>query len=210
MALRQDMISNAVDFLKDPRVISSPTDRKRKFLLSRGMTEEEIDEAFRLSSNPQIPAVVPVTGHSINQAPVQQNQRQTVPFPDIPWKLLAFLLVICTGLGNTLQFLFRKFVVSYFWPSPTPNPEQQALVEIKREMKSLTDQVKERQEFIRCTISQMRESTSLLQAEKKKYKQERSEASKQQFPIVESLKTEISDLKQLLPGVVQKLASIQK
>jgi hypothetical protein len=62
-SVREEMVANAIEFLQDSRVVSSPEDKKRKyelhslllnsstrFLTSRGMTEEEINEAFRRGS----------------------------------------------------------------------------------------------------------------------------------------------------------------
>lgn len=45
--LREDQIRNAIEFLQDPRIIPSPLDRKKKFLQSKGLTDEEINEAIK-------------------------------------------------------------------------------------------------------------------------------------------------------------------
>ena len=47
---RKNIIDNAVDFLIDPRVVNASDDKKRSFLKSKGMTDEEINEAYALSS----------------------------------------------------------------------------------------------------------------------------------------------------------------
>jgi len=44
--LREEMVANAVAFLTHPKVMNSPEDRKRKFLKQKGLTDEEINEAF--------------------------------------------------------------------------------------------------------------------------------------------------------------------
>lgn len=45
--LRDDQIQNAVKFLSHPRVRGSPVIHRRSFLEKKGLTKEEIDEAFR-------------------------------------------------------------------------------------------------------------------------------------------------------------------
>jgi hypothetical protein len=45
--MREDYIQNAVKFLSHPRVKGSPVFHRRSFLEKKGLTSEEIDEAFR-------------------------------------------------------------------------------------------------------------------------------------------------------------------
>lgn len=45
--MREDQVQNAVKFLQHPRVKGSPVVYRRSFLERKGLTKEEIDEAFR-------------------------------------------------------------------------------------------------------------------------------------------------------------------
>lgn len=45
--MREDQIQNAVNFLQHPKVRGSPVVHRRSFLEKKGLTKEEIDEAFR-------------------------------------------------------------------------------------------------------------------------------------------------------------------
>lgn len=45
--MREDYIQNAVKFLSHPKVKGSPVFHRRSFLEKKGLTKEEIDEAFR-------------------------------------------------------------------------------------------------------------------------------------------------------------------
>jgi hypothetical protein len=45
--MREDYIQNAVKFLSHPKVKGSPVFHRRSFLEKKGLTNEEIDEAFR-------------------------------------------------------------------------------------------------------------------------------------------------------------------
>lgn len=45
--IREDQVQNAVRFLSHPKVKGSPVVYRRSFLEKKGLTKEEIDEAFR-------------------------------------------------------------------------------------------------------------------------------------------------------------------
>ena len=45
--IREDQVRNAVSFLSHPKVRGSPIVHRRSFLERKGLTREEIDEAFR-------------------------------------------------------------------------------------------------------------------------------------------------------------------
>lgn len=45
--IREDQVQNAVKFLSHPKVRGSPVMYRRSFLEKKGLTKEEIDEAFR-------------------------------------------------------------------------------------------------------------------------------------------------------------------
>lgn len=45
--VREEQVENAVKFLSHPRVKESPVMYRRSFLERKGLTKEEIDEAFR-------------------------------------------------------------------------------------------------------------------------------------------------------------------
>ncbi|KAG6517191.1 hypothetical protein ZIOFF_020571 [Zingiber officinale] len=50
--LREDQVQNAINFLSHPKVRSSPVVHRRSFLEKKGLTKEEIDEAFRRVPDP--------------------------------------------------------------------------------------------------------------------------------------------------------------
>ncbi|CAM0879455.1 unnamed protein product [Alopecurus aequalis] len=52
-AVREDYIQNAVKFLAHPKVKGSPVSYRYSFLEKKGLTKEEIDEAFRRVPDPQ-------------------------------------------------------------------------------------------------------------------------------------------------------------
>jgi len=45
--MREDLVQSAVSFLKHPKVVTSLDGQRRSFLENKGLTVDEIDEAFR-------------------------------------------------------------------------------------------------------------------------------------------------------------------
>ena len=45
--LRPEFVENARRFFVNPKIRSTPLDEQRRFLLSKGVTQPEIDEALR-------------------------------------------------------------------------------------------------------------------------------------------------------------------
>ncbi|AQK88751.1 Peroxisomal membrane protein PEX14 [Zea mays] len=50
--LREDLVQSAVSFLKHPKVVASSDGQRRSFLVNKGLTMDEIDEAFRRLQSP--------------------------------------------------------------------------------------------------------------------------------------------------------------
>ncbi|CAD6273397.1 unnamed protein product [Miscanthus lutarioriparius] len=69
--VREDYVQNAVKFLSHPKVRGSPVVYRRSFLEKKGLTTEEIDEAFRRVPDPQ-PSTAATT--SPQQQVSNQNQ----------------------------------------------------------------------------------------------------------------------------------------
>ncbi|KAL9266819.1 Peroxisomal membrane protein PEX14-like protein [Drosera capensis] len=79
--IREDQVQNAVQFLSHPKVRGSPVIHRRNFLERKGLTKEEIDEAFRRVPDPS-PDYTSTQATSSNQAngqlkPSSNIQQQT-------------------------------------------------------------------------------------------------------------------------------------
>ncbi|KAG4389922.1 hypothetical protein AAZX31_06G174100 [Glycine max] len=104
--LREEQIQNAVKFLSHPKVRGSPVIHRRSFLEKKGLTKEEIDEAFRRV--PDSPPSVQTAG--INQdgqlKPSSNIQQQGQP------QALQLTVPASTGVTTTLGTLSRR---SFHW-----------------------------------------------------------------------------------------------
>ncbi|XP_020100084.1 peroxisomal membrane protein PEX14-like [Ananas comosus] len=78
--IREDQIENAVKFLSHPKVRGSPVVHRRSFLEQKGLTKEEIDEAFRRVPDPSsnassVEATTATTVAQTKPSTVMQPQR---------------------------------------------------------------------------------------------------------------------------------------
>ncbi|GFP92343.1 peroxisomal membrane protein pex14 [Phtheirospermum japonicum] len=128
--IREDQIQNAVKFLSHPKVKGSPVIYRRSFLERKGLTKEEIDEAFRRVPDPS-PAVTttqPVVTNQDGQIKSSPNGQQQLaeqvlqPAPVGPvakmgiisqfhWyhAILAVGFLAASGAGTAV--LFKKTIV---------------------------------------------------------------------------------------------------
>ncbi|KAL0718352.1 hypothetical protein Bca4012_067674 [Brassica carinata] len=72
--IREDQIQNAIKFLSHPRVRGSPVIHRRSFLERKGLTKEEIDEAFR-----RVPDPSPSSQPNVNTQDGQQAVSNVQP-----------------------------------------------------------------------------------------------------------------------------------
>eukprot|EP00271_Cylindrocystis_brebissonii_P000798 TRINITY_DN1099_c1_g1_i2.p1 TRINITY_DN1099_c1_g1~~TRINITY_DN1099_c1_g1_i2.p1 ORF type:complete len:1081 (+),score=340.67 TRINITY_DN1099_c1_g1_i2:235-3477(+) len=82
VALREDHVRNAVNFLAHPNVKGSPVKYRRSFLESKGLTADEIDEAFRRVPDPPSgngTASVSVTTPAATTASAQSGVQEAAP-----------------------------------------------------------------------------------------------------------------------------------
>ncbi|XP_043723748.1 peroxisomal membrane protein PEX14 [Telopea speciosissima] len=79
--MREEQVQNAVKFLSHPRVRGSPVIYRRSFLEKKGLTKEEIDEAFSRvpDPTPTVTNVQPATSNQDGQLKSSANMQAQVP-----------------------------------------------------------------------------------------------------------------------------------
>ncbi|KAK7411115.1 hypothetical protein VNO78_02523 [Psophocarpus tetragonolobus] len=104
--LREEQIQNAVKFLSHPKVRGSPVVHRRSFLEKKGLTKEEIDEAFRRvpDSAPSVQtAGVSQEGQLKPSSNIQQQGQPLALQPTVP---------ASTGVTSKLGTMSRR---SFHW-----------------------------------------------------------------------------------------------
>ena len=115
MALREDQIANSVGFLTHPSVVSRSPQEKSDFLLQKGLSLDEIKEAFKRADaqlgRTSSPTSGAAAGSPAAAAPVAPTViYQQMPAPEPPWwssvlAPAALLLSASTGLAYVYKTL---------------------------------------------------------------------------------------------------------
>lgn len=138
MAPREELVTSAVTFLRDPSVASSPLDKRLEFLKSKNLTQEEIDLA--LSQAGGGPTQSPPANQPYYPPPQQYQQPPPgyypppygsqwppAPPPEPPkrdWRDLFILATTITGASYALYVLANRYIKPLIAP-PTPPQLQQ-------------------------------------------------------------------------------------
>lgn len=147
--MNEELIVSAISFLKDPNVLSSPLTKKVEFLESKGLNQQEIEEALkRANSNESTANSTAVTQPPKDQHQQQQNQHQqlqqapidyynpTPPqLPDRSWKDYFIMATATAGVTYGLYQVVSKYLV------PTIIPAKQSSID--------EDKAKINEEFIK-------------------------------------------------------------
>lgn len=138
--LRQKRIDTAVRFLQNPKVVETPLSRKKQFLLKKGLKEDEIEEALRLSGTPldEDSSLPPSPAR-----PLRSAIGPSVPPlpPPVPWRSYMGAAILGGGIGYTLAHLFKAFVLPYFYHKKST--EQEKLEAIETSVNQLQENVKD-------------------------------------------------------------------
>jgi peroxin-14 len=96
---RQDLVDNAIKFLRDPKVQEASLAKKTAFLESKGLTNSEIEEALSKATNnssaPQLPSR-------------DQNAHQIVNHTN-PWTSFAYAVVGMGALSYGVYHICKVF-----------------------------------------------------------------------------------------------------
>lgn len=115
--LREEFVKKAEDFLRHPKVVSASREKKVQFLRDKGVMAEEIDEAFRRVELGHGSQGVVAQGAPVQRYPMQPSySMQQGGYPmqlvgpvqvEMPWKSLAVMILLCSGIGTLLSFVIK-------------------------------------------------------------------------------------------------------
>ncbi|XAR72631.1 hypothetical protein NMG60_11019342 [Bertholletia excelsa] len=106
--IRQEQVQNAVKFLSHPKVRGSPVMYRRSFLERKGLTKEEIDEAFRLvpDTHPNVSSAQPASTNQDGQMKSSSNGQPQVSTQSLQPAAAAPAGVI-SKMGTSTWYQFR-------------------------------------------------------------------------------------------------------
>ncbi|XP_009800698.1 peroxisomal membrane protein PEX14-like [Nicotiana sylvestris] len=127
--VREDQVQNAIKFLSHPRVRGSPVMYRRSFLERKGLTKEEIDEAFRRvpDPSPSVSSTQPVTANeddkmksssttqTLAASALQSNTMTKMGyFSHFHWTHAVMAVGILAASGAGTALLFKHTIIPRF------------------------------------------------------------------------------------------------
>lgn len=128
--MNEDLINSAVSFLSDPNVASSPLTKKVEFLESKGLNQQEIEEALNranashLTTNTTGVSRAPTAPEP--QPPIDYYNMAPPPLPERSWKDYFIMATATAGVTYGLYQVVSKYLI----PSIIP-PSQSSIEDDK-------------------------------------------------------------------------------
>lgn len=195
--LREELISSAMTFLKDPQVSNSPLAKKIEFLESKELTNEEIQEALRRSGlsdtttpNTNTSATaqpLPTSNPSSTYPPAQTpppygyaTYNAPPPVPQRDWRDYFVMATVTAGVGYGIYELARRYVLPLIMP-PTPT----ALEADKKALEA---------EFARAqtVLDQLQKDNEELKASEEARTKKVDEALEELESVINQVKTQVA------------------
>ncbi|KAL1921816.1 uncharacterized protein VTP21DRAFT_10458 [Calcarisporiella thermophila] len=216
-SLREDLVQQAVKFLQDPKVQTSPLAKKVSFLESKGMTSDEIEEAVsRASGKSSSPTTTTTTVTQAN-SPGASNVPpgmaaapggQMVPYamaPPLPprrdWRDVFIACVVAGGFGYGVWTLAKHYLAPMLqMPSSDElEKDKKALDEqfdkVAKELEDMRTETSEAKKTVEEQSSQIK--TSLYEMEK--LLEELREQEGKRNEELKSLQEEVDNIKAQIP-----------
>lgn len=150
---REELISIATKFLKNPKIQQSPLTHKQKFLKSKGLTDEEISIAIERSLIPS------QDNHTLVTIPPQQI---LLPQPTF-WSRFRDIgnsIALIAGALYALYLFYKKYIYSFFFGKKKKKTLEDSILDLE---KSLTGKVKSVQDDVKKTSIEIGHLSSLVQ-----------------------------------------------
>nr|XP_033332245.1 peroxisomal membrane protein PEX14 [Megalopta genalis] len=193
LPLRENLVKTAVEFLQNPKVASSPTDRKQEFLRRKGLTEEEIRTAFQLASvdltadqnvirKPNDYTVVPM----LPPGRLYPSYMQAHPYQITLFHKVKEFFNATALIGATIYcvyWFYKKFIEPFLFG--------------RKKKDSIKDSVSELDKTIQNSMKEVKQSISKVEDDVQKLTQ--NQFIDPMVPqLVQELKQDLASLKSLL------------
>ncbi|KAL7646206.1 UNVERIFIED_CONTAM: hypothetical protein RMT77_003107 [Armadillidium vulgare] len=192
--IRQSLVNTAIDFLNMEKILVQPEEKKRQFLIKKGLTSEEIEIAFK---NSKVPPKENYRVYDIEAQNFTQERRlATLPapisfpfqYPRTLWTVVrdSFnMFIYITGIALVINYMYQNYIMPFLTGKRTKTKEE-ILLEVQA---SVTEVLK----HLESTLEKINNNI-LLQNEKV------SESSMKNLGLsqMEEIKSELGTLKSLL------------
>lgn len=130
--MNEDLIKSAVSFLNDPNVASSPLNKKVEFLESKGLNQQEIEEALNRTNSTQLTPGQTATSKPVAAEPYAPIDYYNMAPPQLPERSWKDYFIMATATAGVTYGLYQV-VSKYLIPSIIP-PSQTSIEDDKARM----------------------------------------------------------------------------
>ncbi|KAI0152635.1 hypothetical protein GGR57DRAFT_165850 [Xylariaceae sp. FL1272] len=211
MAIREDIVSSAVNFLQDPNVASSPLENKLSFLRSKNLTQEEIDAAFaRTGASPPPASASPSAGPVVQQQQYYPQYPQQPPYgwqlppqepPKRDWRDWFIMATAVGGVGYGLYFLTKRYIYPLVAP-PTPEKLEQDKASVDEKFAqafATIEQLAKDTEELKSSEQERVEKLDKIIDDMEKFVEDVKHSTRRQDEEMERMRDDIKGVKDLVP-----------
>ncbi|KAM0512553.1 hypothetical protein ACHAPE_008730 [Trichoderma viride] len=211
MAIREEIVASAAQFLQDPSVAASSIDNKISFLRTKNLTQEEIDAALaRAGGNSAVAATAPYPSAPPPQGAPQQYYQ---PYPQyaawqppaaVPkrdWRDWFIMATVVGGVSYGLFSLGKRYVYPLVAP-PTPEKLEQDKKSIEEQFDkafSLVEQLSKDTEALKDAEKQRTEKLDITLADIETIMTELKAANRRREDDAQRIRDEVQGLKDAIP-----------
>ncbi|KAL7929054.1 peroxisomal membrane anchor protein conserved region domain-containing protein [Trichoderma chlorosporum] len=212
MAIREEIVASAAQFLQDPSVSTSSVENKISFLRTKNLTQEEIDAAIARAGGGS-GAVAPRAPYgAAPQAPPQGPPQQYYQsYPQYAWQPPAstqrdwrdwfIMATVVGGVSYGLYSLGKRYVYPLVAP-PTPEKLEQDKKSIEEQFDkafALVEQLSKDTEALKDAEKQRTERLDITLADLDTVMTELKSANKRREDDAQRIRDEVQSLKDAIP-----------
>ncbi|TFA97666.1 Peroxisomal membrane protein PEX14 [Trichoderma ghanense] len=221
MAIREEIVASAAQFLQDPSVAASSIENKISFLRTKNLTQEEIDAALARAGGsgavaPRAPYAAAPPGPP--QGPPQQYYQ---PYPQYAWQPPAatpkrdwrdwfIMATVVGGVSYGLFSLGKRYVYPLVAP-PTPEKLEQDKKSIEEQFDkafALVEQLSKDTEALKDAEKQRTERLDVTLADLETIMAELKTANKRREDDAQRIRDEVQGLKDAIPRAMNNQKEI--
>ncbi|GAA5915277.1 peroxisomal membrane protein PEX14 [Sporobolomyces salmoneus] len=206
MGDRASLISSAVSFLRDPSTASSPLAQRIAFLESKGLNQQEIEQALQAANGG--PLVMSSHGNAgMGMRGARAGQREF----ERDWRDWFIMSVVGGGVGWLAVKLAQKFLLPSLQPPSESDlvASQKALEAKYDEAASLLSTLQKSTDQVFDSLDQQRETVERELDEVKKVVEEMREGERRRDEWSKGVQRQVDEMAKNLPTLLEKHSSTQ-
>ncbi|GAA5979380.1 hypothetical protein JCM11641_005018 [Rhodosporidiobolus odoratus] len=204
------LLSSAISFLRDPSTSTSPLAQRIQFLESKGLNQQEIQQALAQAQAPSFSPVLP-SRPAGGAYPAQPGHGGYAGYGQAreyekDWRDWFVMGVVGGGVGWLAVKLAQKFLLPSLQPPSESDLEasQRALEAKYDEASALLRTLQESTDAVAASLDEQKESVEKELDEVKKAVAEMREGERRRDEWAKKVEAQVEDMARSLPGLLDK------